>query len=91
MVIGPLGGGLLVDYASWRWIFGINVPFVLATLAILHSSVPESVDEESTHRIDYLGAVLVALGLVGPVFALIEQPVYGSATRWCGCRAWSAS
>ena len=77
MVIGPLGGGLLVDYASWRWIFGINVPFVLATLAILHSSVPESVDEESTHRIDYLGAVLIALGLVGPVFALIEQPVYG--------------
>jgi EmrB/QacA subfamily drug resistance transporter len=77
MVIGPLGGGLLVDYASWRWIFGINVPFVLATLAILHSAVPESVDEESTHRIDYLGALLVALGLAGPVFALIEQPVYG--------------
>ena len=77
MVVGPLGGGLLVDHASWRWIFGINVPFVLATLAILHSAVPESVDEESTHRIDYLGAVLVALGLAGPVFALIEQPVYG--------------
>lgn len=77
MVVGPLGGGLLVDHASWRWIFGINVPFVLATLAILHSAVSESVDEESTHRIDYLGALLVALGLAGPVFALIEQPVYG--------------
>ena len=77
MVVGPLGGGLLVDHASWRWIFGINVPFVLATLAILHAAVPESVDEQSTHRIDYLGAVLVALGLAGPVFALIEQPVYG--------------
>ena len=47
MVVGPLGGGLLVDHASWRWIFGINVPFVLATLAILHSAVPESVDEQS--------------------------------------------
>ena len=77
MVIGPLGGGLLVDHASWRWIFAINVPFVLATLVILHSAVPESADEESTHRIDYLGALLVALGLAGPVFALIEQPVYG--------------
>ena len=42
MVIGPLGGGLLVDHASWRWIFGINVPFVLATLAILRAAVPES-------------------------------------------------
>ncbi len=77
MVIGPLGGGLLVDHASWRWIFGINVPFVLATLALVRAAVPESVDEESTHRIDYLGALLVALGLAGPVFALIEQPVYG--------------
>jgi EmrB/QacA subfamily drug resistance transporter len=77
VVLGPFGGGILIDQLSWRWIFLINVPFVLATLAILHSAVPESRDEESTHRIDYLGAVLVALGLAGPVFALIEQPVYG--------------
>src|SRR5215210_3124076 len=79
MVIGPLGGGLLVDHASWRWIFGINVPFVVATLALVRAAVPESVDEESDHRIDYLGALLVGLGLAGPVFALIQQPVYGFA------------
>jgi EmrB/QacA subfamily drug resistance transporter len=77
MVIGPLGGGLLVDHATWRWIFAINVPFVVATLALVRAAVPESMDEESTGRIDYLGAVLVALGLAGPVFALIEQPTYG--------------
>lgn len=77
MVVGPLGGGALVDSASWRWIFAINVPLVLATLALVRSAVLESVDEESTHRIDYLGALLCALGLAGPVFALIEQPIYG--------------
>ena len=101
MVIGPLGGGLLVDHASWRWIFAINVPFVLATLAILRAAVPESADEEAAHRIDYLGALLVALGLAGPVFALIEQPVYGfgdpvvwvpgSPASRCSSRSWSTS
>src|SRR4051812_35013372 len=79
MVVGPLGGGALVQLVSWRWIFAINVPLVLATLAVAHAGVQESMDEESTHRIDYLGAVLVSLGLAGPVFALIEQPVYGFA------------
>ena len=49
--------GLLVDNASWRWIFAINVPLVLATLALVRAAVPESIDEQSTHRIDYLGAV----------------------------------
>src|SRR3954462_3239183 len=79
MVVGPLGGGALIQFVSWRWIFAINVPLVIATLAVVRAGVEESVDEESTHRIDYLGAVLVSLGLAGPVFALIEQPVYGFA------------
>src|SRR4051794_26896528 len=77
-VAGPLAGGTVIQFASWRWIFAINVPLVLATL-VLARRVPESRDEAMEGRIDYLGAVLASLGLAGPVFALIEQPLYGWA------------
>ncbi len=75
-VAGPLLGGVLIEFASWRWIFAINVPLVLVTLYTARE-LPESRDEEMTGRIDYLGAVLCSVGLAGPVFALIEQSTYG--------------
>lgn len=74
-VAGPLLGGLLVQAASWRWVFVINLPIVLVTLWLARSIPSRGRDREAT--VDWIGGSLVALGLAGPIFALIEQPSYG--------------
>lgn len=75
-ILGPLVGGLLVDAASWRWIFAINVLPIAVTLYLLNK-VKIARDAKSGATIDFTGALLCALGLGGTVYALIEQPHYG--------------
>ncbi|MFJ3406540.1 MFS transporter [Promicromonospora sp. NPDC090134] len=70
MIVGPFVGGMLVDFASWRWVFWINVPVIAVTLWLLRG-VPAAEGEPGRH-IDVPGAVLAALGLAGVVFGLIE-------------------
>jgi predicted MFS family arabinose efflux permease len=72
-----VAGGVIVDAASWRWLFALNVPFVLATLAVVWVAVPGRAVEEDRPPVDVLGGVLCALGLAGPVYALIRQPELG--------------
>lgn len=75
-IVGPLVGGLLVDFLSWRWVFAINVlPITLALLVASKLVVETNVEEKS--KFDLLGALLGAVGLGGLVFALIEQGNFG--------------
>ncbi len=76
-VLGPAGGGALVEALSWRAIFWVNIPVIAATVALTMHSVRESRDMEAFRGIDWAGIGLSAVGLGGPVFALIEQPNYG--------------
>ncbi|MDK1327547.1 MFS transporter [Arthrobacter sp. zg-Y1143] len=76
-IIGPLLGGVLVDWASWRWIFAVNVLPVTATL-LLTSKLQDTGRLRRT-SLDLPGALLAVAGLAGPVYALIEQERLGWA------------
>lgn len=79
-VLGPLIGGELLAISTWRSIFLINIPLVIICVALILTVIPrmEHPREQRAGRgVDYLGALLAALGLGGPVFALIEQPRLG--------------
>jgi EmrB/QacA subfamily drug resistance transporter len=74
--IGPLLGGWLVQRASWRSIFWLNLPLAAVTLFITLRYVPENRDPRA-RRLDLRGAGLVTLGLGGLVFGLLEAPRFG--------------
>ena len=75
--VGPLLGGWLTTYFSWRWAFGINVPLGIIIIIGLLIYVQESKEEGSTRRIDVVGALLSVVTFSTLVFGLIEGRTYG--------------
>ena len=90
--VGPVLGGWLVEHASWRWAFFINLPLAAAVMAISLWRIPES-RSAMAGRVDWLGALLATLGLAGVVNGFLESVnlgwrhplVFASLLVGCGC------
>src|SRR4051812_2881203 len=77
-VVGPTLGGLFSEYASWRWIFFVNIPLCLLAAAMLARNFDERV-QRSRPRIDYWGAMLLTAGLTLVIMGVLEG---GQAWAW---------
>ena len=75
--LGPLLGGWLTTYHSWRWAFLINVPIGIVVLVGIVLLVPETRDRHVRRGIDWWGNLLVIIGFGTLVFGLIEAVQYG--------------
>src|SRR5262249_34829290 len=76
-VIGPLAGALIVEHLSWAWIFWINLPFCVLTVAGFLTFLHEKV-EERQGSIDYTGALLFSITIVSLLLMLTETEASGS-------------
>lgn len=76
LAFGPLIGGSLVELASWRWIFLVNLPVVAAIVVLTARWMPETRGAGSTH-VDGLGLALLVAGLVGIAMGLLQAQDWG--------------
>src|SRR4051794_15437348 len=77
LALGPVVGGALTQYVSWRAIFYINVPVAAAAVAVTLFATHESRDDSIDRRVDIPGIVALSVGLTALIFALVESTSWG--------------
>src|SRR5215472_5849882 len=75
--LGPVIGGWLIEHASWRWAFFLNLPLAILVLWLAHAHVPETPNPEQEGALDWSGAAFATVALGAIVYALLESSSRG--------------
>ncbi len=83
IIIGPILGGYLTDYFSWRWCFFINIPIGIIIIFLFIFLFPQFRSSHRKHRVDYAGAIIMILAMLPLMLALTWGGVgYGWLSQW---------
>src|SRR3954452_6108090 len=79
-ILGPVLGGLIVDNASWRWIFYVNIPIAIVALGLAAKLLHADAGRADAGKLDWTALLLLSPGLACIVFGLSETETHGGIT-----------
>lgn len=78
-LIGPIAGGLITEYLSWRWVFYVNIPIGLCSFLLMYKNVPHFRHRTESKKLDIKGIVVFLLAIFPLLFGISES---GKLIEW---------